>query len=91
MQAHGGRLKLDRPIGDDTGIVPALPKVIVHDKHVIGKNSTKGQRIAGSRLLLRILRQFHSDFLHNWDALFLLFGTECRLLIHPAAPAAGRG
>ena len=78
MQAHGGGLQLNRPIGDDARIVPALSKIIVHHEHVIGKNPTKGQRIAGSRLFLRILRQFHSDFLHNGMPSFFL-GTESRL------------
>ena len=78
MQAHGGGLQLNRPIGDDARIMPALPEIIVHHEHVIGKNPTKGQRIAGSRLFLRILRQFHSDFLHNGMPSFFL-GTESRL------------
>ena len=56
VEAFGKRIQFDRAIGNNAGIMPALPLVIIHDKHVVGKNFAKTERRARRRFRFWIFR-----------------------------------
>lgn len=43
VEYHGGGVQLQRTIGDDPGIMPALTGIVIHDEHVIGKYLSETQ------------------------------------------------
>ena len=53
MQAHSGGRKGDIAVGNDAGIMPALAGIIVHHKHMVGKDMAESQLGLVLRLSLR--------------------------------------
>ena len=60
MQAHRGRIQRNIAVGHDPWVVPALALVVIHQKHVVGKNIAEtqlggigGLRLGGRRFLHR--------------------------------------
>ena len=64
VQHHAGRVHLERRIGDNAGVVPALTGVIVHYEHVVGKDLTKAQLALVGGLGLRGGRLCDFDIQH---------------------------
>ena len=64
VQDVGAGHELDGTVGDYARIVPALSFIVVHHKHVVGKNLAETQFIRG-RFLLRRCRPSDFYFLHG--------------------------
>ena len=65
VENHTGRIHGNRCIGDNAGIMPTLFGVIVHDKHMVGKDFTKTQFGLVGRFGLRRRSTLDSDIQHG--------------------------
>ena len=65
VEHHGSRVHLEGLIGDDSGVMPAVVRIVVHDEHMVGKFLAEAQFALISRLCLRGLSQFNTDIQHK--------------------------
>ena len=86
---HRGRgVQGNRSVGDDSGIVPALTFVIVHDEHMIRKDLSKAQRtgVSGNRLFHSGTgdRNVQHKFLLSLPLIHFLEYTRLRRCLEPS-------
>ena len=65
VEHYRSRIHLEGLIGNDSGVMPAIVRIIVHDKHMVGKFLAEAQFALISRLCLRGLSQFNTDIQHK--------------------------
>ncbi len=64
VQTHGGGRNLEIPERHNPRVVPSLPLVIIHHKHVVRKNAAETQFALVLRFLFGMPGPLHADFLH---------------------------
>ena len=85
MQAHSSRIQGQGSVGDDARVMPALALVVIHQKHVIGKNVAEAQLGGVGRFRLKRCGAFYRDFLHNtYTSYQYSFKIGSRFIIVPA-------
>ena len=65
VEHYRSRIHLEGLMGNDSGVMPAIVRIIVHDKHMVGKFLAEAQFALISRLCLRGLSQFNTDIQHK--------------------------
>ena len=65
VEDRAGRVQHQGRVGDNPGVVPALPGVVVQNKHMVGELFAKAQRPLVRRLGLGVVRWGKGDFQHN--------------------------
>ena len=55
MENHGGRGEGEITEGNNTGIEPTAPLLIIHEEHMIGENMTEGERLVSNGFLRGVI------------------------------------
>ena len=81
MQDRAGRIKGNRSVGFNAGVMPAFPFGVVHRKHIIGENRT--ERKVSRRFFFQFVCLDQLDIHHATSSFCILLGERLTALFTP--------